>query len=110
MTELATKLAEERRLTLAEAAQAISEAASTRAMRDDWKQAWKGEVTRAESAEADVVALEARVQKLRDALFSVTWTVINESEGHTFGKRGYDITLDHLHDVAVSAREVLYDD
>lgn len=54
--------------------------------------------------------LEARVRKLRDALFDVTFAVINETEGHRFGKPSYDMTLDHLHDVATAVREVLYDD
>lgn len=57
-----------------------------------------------------VAHLEARVQNLRDALFEVTHAVISETENHTFGKPTYDMTLDHLHDVATGARQVLYDD
>jgi hypothetical protein len=55
-------------------------------------------------------ALALRVQKLRDALTDVTHTVIAETEPHVHGKPSYNMTLDHLHDVAVAAREVLYDD
>lgn len=44
---------------------------------------------------------------LREALEDVTRQVINETEHHTFGKPAYDMTMDHLHDVAVTARKAL---
>lgn len=55
----------------------------------------------------DSAACIARIDELEIALEDITRVVISETEGHTFGKSGYDITLDHLHDMAVAAREHL---
>jgi hypothetical protein len=62
-----------------------------------------------EDANEHAAVLERQVRALRDALADVADTVIAETELHTFGKRSYDVTLDHLHDVAVAARSALYD-
>lgn len=49
----------------------------------------------------------AGVGEVRVALEELSRVVIQESEGHTFGTPNYDMTLDHLHDMAVSARTAL---
>lgn len=34
------------------------------------------------------------------------WSIMNECEGHRFGQSGYDITLDHIYEVASVARDL----
>lgn len=47
------------------------------------------------------------LDRVREALEEVTRIVMQESESHRFGRRGYDATLDHLHDVAATCRKAL---
>jgi hypothetical protein len=35
------------------------------------------------------------------------WGIMNECEGHRYGQKDYDITLDHIYEVVAHVREEL---
>lgn len=47
--------------------------------------------------------LADEITRLRTELWELSWHVMQETEGHTFGTRDYDMTLDDLHDWAASS-------
>jgi len=41
------------------------------------------------------------------AVADALWSIMSECEGHRFGQAGYDITLDHIYETAVVARDIV---
>lgn len=60
----------------------------------------------AEAADA-LDAADAENARLRAALFDVTHAVMQEAEAHRYGQPAYDMTLDHLYEIADHHRSVL---
>ena len=52
-------------------------------------------------------AADAENARLRAALFDVTHAVMQEAEAHRYGQPAYDMTLDHLYEIADHHRSVL---